>query len=54
MADKEIMVAKDKSEALPLSRAQLEIWLAQRVDPSHSKYNIAEYIEIGGCELARV
>ena len=34
--------------ALPLSSAQTGIWFAQRLDPSSSAYNIAEYIEIDG------
>ena len=33
---------------LRLSRAQLEIWMAQHLDPANPKYNIAEYFEIRG------
>jgi len=43
------MAATDKSEALRLSRAQREIWLAHHIDPANPKYNIGEYIEIRGC-----
>jgi nonribosomal peptide synthetase DhbF len=40
-ADKELKM-------LRLSRAQLEIWIAQHFDPTNPKYNIAEYFEIRG------
>ena len=33
---------------LPLTAAQLEIWLAQQLDPNSPAYNIGEYIEIHG------
>ncbi|MGH8909693.1 MAG: condensation domain-containing protein, partial [Egibacteraceae bacterium] len=33
---------------LPLSCAQLEIWLAQQIDPKTSIYNISECVEIHG------
>ena len=33
---------------LQLSRAQLEIWMAQHLDPASPKYNTAEYFEIRG------
>jgi len=43
------MAATDKSEALRLTRAQREIWLAHHIDPANPKYNIGEYVEIRGC-----
>jgi amino acid adenylation domain-containing protein len=43
-----VITANSVPEALPLSRAQLEIWMAQQVNPASPKYNIAEYIEIRG------
>src|ERR1700730_13479248 len=43
------MPASSVSGAPRLSRAQLEIWMAHQLDPASPKYNIAEYIEIGGC-----
>lgn len=45
--DKNITANKDP-EMPRLSRAQREIWIAQHVDPTNPKYNIAEYFEIRG------
>lgn len=42
------MTANKELEMLRLSRAQLEIWMAQHLDPANPKYNIAEYFEIRG------
>ena len=33
---------------LPLSAPQLEIWLAQKINPSSHAYHVGEYIEING------
>lgn len=33
---------------LPLSAAQLDIWMSQKIDPGNAKYNIAEFLEIHG------
>jgi nonribosomal peptide synthetase DhbF len=42
------MTTNKELEMLRLSRPQLEIWMAQHLDPANPKYNIAEYFEIRG------
>src|SRR5580698_9941590 len=34
--------------SLPLTSAQVELWLAQQLDPQNPSYNISEYLEIDG------
>ena len=41
-------ISTQRNDVLPLSRAQLEIWLAQQINPSSTAYNVGEYIEIVG------
>jgi hypothetical protein len=43
------IAAHESSLELPLTAAQMGIWVAQMMDPSNPSFNIAEYIELNGC-----
>ena len=42
------MVSSRGDNVLPLSTAQLGVWLGQQLNSHNSAYNIGEYIEIHG------